>query len=156
MQLKVKLLGGAEHGVDVEPSATVTQLKQKVQRLSGVPEGAQNLAVMKDGEKAKLENGKRLCDYGLSDGATVVMFIAESKPTEIFLKNHKGQLKPYCFSPEETVAEFLGKVSRGEAVAADQQYLTYQSIALDTNRKMGDYDIGHHSTVYQNLRLRGG
>uniref|UniRef100_A0A8C4S4L2 ISG15 ubiquitin like modifier n=1 Tax=Erpetoichthys calabaricus TaxID=27687 RepID=A0A8C4S4L2_ERPCA len=77
-------------------------------------------------------------------------------PMQVFLKNDKGQTKPYEIQPGETVTQFKQKVYRGEKVPTNQMILIYEGKQLEDGRKMDDYNIQSNKTIYLQLRLRGG
>ncbi|XP_036382122.1 polyubiquitin-like [Megalops cyprinoides] len=154
MKLLVKLITGIYREVEINPGATVSQLKKEIEQLTDVPATSQKLAITKDGRNLILENGKRLDDYSdLSDGDTVAVLVTEE---QVFLKNHKGENHRYSFNPSESVADFSGRVSRQEGVPQEQQRLIYDGRALNESKRMADYSIRGNSTVHQTLRLRGG
>ncbi|MBN3316731.1 UBB protein, partial [Atractosteus spatula] len=158
MQITVRLLTGKVCSVDLEPSATVTELKQEVKRLAGIPETSQKLAVNGDGHITVLEDHRTLSDYDLSPASSVMMLVTEPKPTpsKIFLSTHNGQTRTYTFHPDEGVSDFCDRVTRQEGVPRSQQRLIYNGKQLDENKRMSHYGITPQSTVHQTLRLRGG
>jgi len=67
MKILIKTLAGKTLPLDVEPSDLVDNLKAKVQDKEGIPPDMQALVF----EGKQLENGRRLEEYGLREGATV-------------------------------------------------------------------------------------
>ncbi|XP_033899617.3 uncharacterized protein LOC117426290 [Acipenser ruthenus] len=155
MQIKVTTLTGTCYPVEMDPSATVGQLKQEIERRFSVPPFME-LAMQKNGHKDLEDEGRRLSECGLEHGDTVVMVVTEPKSMQVFLRNDKGKTHTYDIFPGETVTEFRQKVYRVEKVPPDQQVLLYESKPLQDGRKLEDYNIRPHTTITLNLRLRGG
>ncbi|XP_028680076.1 ubiquitin-like protein ISG15 [Erpetoichthys calabaricus] len=156
MELTVKFLNGKTYSLDVNPSITVKQLKQKIEIQSSHPAQHMMLAIQ-NGPTNNLEKEDWSLDqYGLKPGTIVTVFNTEPKPMQVFLKNDKSQTKTYEIQPGETVTQFKQKVYRGEKVSTDQMILIYEGKQLEDGRKMDDYNIQTNKTIYLNLRLRGG
>ncbi|XP_058888919.1 polyubiquitin-like [Acipenser ruthenus] len=155
MQIKVTTLTGTCYPVEMDPSATVGQLKQEIECRFSVP-AFMKLAMQKNGGKELEDEGRRLSECGLEHGDTVVMVVTEPKSMQVFLRNDKGKTHTYEIFPGETVTEFRQKVYRVENVPPDQQVLLYESKPLQDGRKLEDYNIRPHTTITLNLRLRGG
>ncbi|XP_051778163.1 polyubiquitin-B-like isoform X5 [Erpetoichthys calabaricus] len=156
MELTVKFLNGKTYSLNVSPSITVKQLKQNIESQYGYPAQHMMLAVQ-NGQTNNLEKEDCSLDqYGLKPGTIVTVLITEPKPMQVFLKNDKGQTKPYEIQPGETVTQFKQKVYRGEKVPTNQMILIYEGKQLEDGRKMDDYNIQSNKTIYLQLRLRGG
>ncbi|KAK6476416.1 polyubiquitin-like isoform X2 [Huso huso] len=155
MQIKVTTLTGTCYPVEMDPSATVGQLKQEIERRFSVPP-FMKLAMQKNGRKELEDEGRRLSECGLEHGDTVVMVVTEPKSMQVFLRNDKGKTHTYEIFPGETVTEFRQKVYRVEKVPPEQQVLLYESKPLQDGRKLEDYNIRPQTTITLNLRLRGG
>ncbi|XP_033903017.2 polyubiquitin-like [Acipenser ruthenus] len=156
MQIKVTTLTGTCYPVEMDPSATVGQLKQEIERRVSVPAFRQKLAMQKNGRKELEDEGRRLSECGLEHGDTVLVLLTEPKSMQVFLQNDKSKTHTYEIFPGETVTEFRQKVYRVEKVPPEQQVLLYESKPLQDGRKLEDYNIRPHTTITLNLRLRGG
>ncbi|XP_039590533.1 polyubiquitin-like [Polypterus senegalus] len=156
MELTVKFLNGKTYHLDVNPSITVKQLKRQIESQSGYPAQRMNLAVQNGSTNTLEKEDWRLDQYGLKPGTIVTVIITEPKPMQVFLKNDKGQTRTYEIQPGETVTDFKQKVYQGEKVPTDQMVLIYEGKQLENGRKMDDYNIQANTTIYLQLRLRGG
>ncbi|XP_033903019.2 polyubiquitin-like [Acipenser ruthenus] len=156
MQIKVTTLTGTCYPVEMDPSATVGQLKQEIERRVSVPAFRQKLAMQKNGRKELEDEGRRLSECGLEHGDTVLVLVTEPKSMQVFLRNYKNQTHTYEIFPGETVTEFRQKVYRVEKVPPDQQRLYYESKPLEDGRKLEDYNIRPETTINLCPRLRGG
>ncbi|KAL8180568.1 UNVERIFIED_CONTAM: hypothetical protein K2H54_027963 [Gekko kuhli] len=74
----------------------------------------------------------------------------------IFLRNDTGRTRRYLVMPSDKVDDFKVRVQQQENIQAEQFWLTYDGKSLENGRKLSDYNIALHSTIYLNLRLRGG
>ncbi|XP_051778164.1 polyubiquitin-B-like isoform X6 [Erpetoichthys calabaricus] len=156
MELTVKFLSGGTYSLNVSPSITVKQLKQKIESQSGYPAQHMKLAVQNRLTNNLEKEDCSLHQYGLEPGTIVTVLITEPKLMQVFLKNDKGQTKTYEIQPGETVTQFKQKVYRGEKVPTNQMILIYEGKQLEDGRKMDDYNIQSNKTIYLQLRLRGG
>uniref|UniRef100_A0A3Q4GKU3 ISG15 ubiquitin like modifier n=1 Tax=Neolamprologus brichardi TaxID=32507 RepID=A0A3Q4GKU3_NEOBR len=94
----------------------------------------------------------------LQHGSRVSLLVTESlphAPTQVFLRNEKGQLSTYDIQPGETVSNFKNRVEKREGVPASQQRLIHEGRQMQDG-KLEDYSVRNHSTIYMILRLRGG
>ncbi|KAK6483580.1 polyubiquitin-like [Huso huso] len=155
MQIKVTTLTGTCYPMEMDPSATVGQLKQEIERRVSVPAFRQKLA-MQNGRKELEDEGRRLSECGLEHGDTVLVLVTEPKSMQVFLQNYKNKTHTYEIFPRETVTEFRQKVYRVEKVPPDQQRLHYEPKPLEDGRKLEDYNTKPQTIITLCPRLRGG
>ncbi|KAM9447109.1 ubiquitin-like protein ISG15 [Clarias gariepinus] len=155
MELVIKDISGKTQLVSVLPSATISDLKQRI-----APHFETKASCLKLSASSGqiLENDqKTVSDYGLSSGSTVMLLISTPPaPYQVFMKNLNGQIKTYDITKEETVDQFMKKVRNKERTPEDQQWLSYNNQRLERGRSLQDYNILPGSTISQNYRLRGG
>lgn len=72
MILKVLTLSGSEHEVDMEPTDTVLDIKEKLEQLEGISVQQQRLVY----QGKKLDDDRTLDSYKLIGGATVHLVVA--------------------------------------------------------------------------------
>ncbi|XP_076122679.1 polyubiquitin-like [Alosa pseudoharengus] len=153
MQLQVKFLNGETYTLEVSPSITVEELKRRIQLLSG--DAPARLKLNANGINFS-NDSSTLSAIGLQSGSYIMALRQDPAPIQVFLKNEKGQIKPYDVAPGEKVIDFKHKVYNNEKVPEDQQVLIYNGKQLEDRRKLEDYGIELKSTIYLTLRLRGG
>ncbi|KAK5871446.1 hypothetical protein PBY51_004329 [Eleginops maclovinus] len=156
MELIIGMLDGSSHTMNVHPQDTVGSLKILIQQDLGFPCETQRL-LFKNGSSTPLNNDSAtLKSYGLHSGAMVSLLLAQKAvPIQVFLKNEKGVSTTYDIKPDETVSHFKSKVEARERVPVSQQRLIHESREMNEG-KLSDYNVTANSTIFLNLRLRGG
>ncbi|KAK5871449.1 hypothetical protein PBY51_004331 [Eleginops maclovinus] len=131
MELIISMLNGSSHTMNVHPQDTVGSLKILIQQKLGFPCETQRLV------------------FGVPTVGP------EAAPIQVFLKNEKGVSTTYDIKPDETVSHFKSKVEARERVPVSQQRLIHESREMNEG-KLSDYNVTANSTIFLNLRLRGG
>lgn len=72
MQIKVKTLTGKTIDIDIEPSDTITRIKERVEEKEGIPPQQQRLIF---GGRAMADD-KTAADFGIKAGATLHLVLA--------------------------------------------------------------------------------
>nr|XP_056715017.1 polyubiquitin-like [Euleptes europaea] len=155
LHLNVKLLTGQMHSLDTHASKTIWDLKIQIAQKSGVPPYQQKLACQNNSH-IDLRDGAQLSEFGLKSEDTIVLVVKNEELITIFLKNDRGRTSTYQVMPSEKVEIFRARVQQQENIREQQFWLTYDGRPLENGHKLSDYNIAPHSTIFLNLRLRGG
>ncbi|XP_054852038.1 ubiquitin-like protein ISG15 [Eublepharis macularius] len=153
--LNVKLLTGEMHSLNISPSRTIWDLKLQIAQKAGVPPYQQKLACQNN-SYIDLRDGAQLSEFGLKSGDIIVLVVKNEESITIFLRNDKGRTSTYLVMPSDLVDNFRARVQQQENIPTEQFWLTYDGRALENGHKLSYYNIAPHSTIFLNMRLRGG
>ncbi|XP_072923052.1 uncharacterized protein [Hemitrygon akajei] len=155
MRVQVKFMTGEGFGLDVDPFIQVSTLKMKIEQKTKVPTFQQRLMVQ-NGQSVEMQDNRSLNYYNLYPSPTIMLLVSKEEPMQIFLRNDKGKTTTYDVLPSETVQSFKEWVHRQEGVRPEQQRLVFGSNQLEDGQLLSDYNIKPQSTIFLQLRLRGG
>ncbi|XP_043924315.1 polyubiquitin-like [Protopterus annectens] len=155
MQLTVKFITGEAVTLNVTPTMTVAQVKAEIERKTDVPSNQQQLMVQ-NGQPVEMRDNQQLQNYSIPNDTIMIVVKKEEPMMNVFLKNDKGRTSTYAILPTQSVLDFKRKVQQLEQVPVDQQRLIYEGSQLENGKKLGDYNIRPETTMFLNLRLRGG
>ncbi|XP_034004478.1 polyubiquitin-B-like [Trematomus bernacchii] len=155
MDLIITLLGGSSHVLSVRPHDTVSSLKILIQQTLGIACETQRLVFVNGFSTTLNDDSASLESYGLHSGARVTLLVTTPAIIQVFLKNEKGVSSTYDIKPDETVSQFRSRVEERERVPVSQQRLLHESREMNEG-KLSDYNVRANSTIFLNLRLRGG
>ncbi|XP_053136081.1 ubiquitin-like protein ISG15 [Hemicordylus capensis] len=155
LRLNVKILTGEMYSLDVSSNRTVWDFKLQISQKVGVSPYQQKLA-QQNSTYAELRDGALISEYGLESGNTILLMVKNEESISVFLKTDKGRTNTYWVLPSDSVTTFKARVQQQENIRAEQMWLVYEGKPLEDGRKLSDYNIAPHGTIFLNLRLRGG
>ena len=94
-----------------------------------------------------LERGRRICDYGIPDQATLVVNLREYE-VMVFIKTLAGRTIMLTVSSRDTVGQVKAKIAFQEGIPVSKQRLIFVGEQLHDAHRLLDYRIEHESAVH--------
>jgi ubiquitin C len=139
MKITIRTPEGKNIDLDVLPTDTIDELKDKVLDKTGIPKEDQRLTF--DGNE--LPDPTTLADNKIEDGDVI-----DLDPMQIIVKHWDGSTFPLIVKPDDDIDSVKSKIQKHKKIPKRQQRLRFQDTPLTKdNGTLKDYDIKHKSIV---------
>jgi len=141
----IKALDGNSITIDIKPSDTIFNIKEKIYEKGGIPPSEQDLFF----NRTQLEDAKTLSDYNIHNLSTVNLVILPFKiDNKIFVKTLDGRKITLDIQQKDSVLNVKEKLQDEEGISQNEQKLYYIGRQLVDDRALNDYYIKNRSILH--------
>jgi ubiquitin C len=141
----IKALDGNSITIDIKPSDTIFNIKEKIYEKRGISPNEQDLFF----NRIQLEDAKTLSDYNIHNLSTVNLVILPFKiDNKIFVKTLDGRKITLDIQKKDSVLNIKEKIEDKEGISPNEQKLYCIGRQLVDDRALKDYYIKNRSILH--------
>lgn len=139
MEIYVKDPKGKTYTLTVEPTETIDQVKNKLERQENIPKDSQRLTFA----GTPCEDNKTLRNHGIKHQS-----ILNLEPMIIYVRTPQGKKLTFQVEPSETIQQIKERVRRSENIPMDDQRMSFGKKALTNDKATLEKEgIKHKDTI---------
>ena len=141
----IKSLDGKSITIDIRPSDTIFNIKEKIYEKGVILPNEQDLFF----NRIQLEDAKTLSDYNIHNLSTINLVILPFKiDNKIFVKTLDGKRITLDIQPKDTITNIKEKIQDKEGISPSEQKLYCLGRQLVDDRGLSDYYIKNRSILH--------
>ena len=144
MKIYVKTLTGNPVTIDVTPSTTVLEVKQKMYTKALILPSRHRLIY----GGSVLEDGKTLSSCNIQSQSTLMLVVSNRDAIPINIEMPSGKSIALNVQISDKVSVLQDKIRAVEGIAPSQQNLFFNGRALNDDNVLSDYGIQRESKLY--------
>ena len=130
MPVTVNVSNGDRLEIMVDPTDTVAQIKQQLEKETEIPVGKQMLSM----SGREFSNNKQSAhDCGIKDGSILAL---APKPINITVQTPSGKILRFQVNPSDNPSDIKARVEKEAGIKVPQQILKFQGLAMPNGKSL--------------------
>lgn len=151
MQIFVKTLTGMVITLNVEPSDTIENVKQRIEKKEGTPSQQQCLILA----GKELQDNHTLNEYKIQEKTVIYLITEPCTAMLIHVKTPSGEVINLEVQPSDKIANMKKEMQNYEGISPDEQRLYFSDQELEDCSTLMDYNIPNEATLSLALKHSG-
>ena len=147
MLIYIKTLSEKKITIDVQPSNTIIDIKEKIKEKENIHPARQKLLF----RGTELINNKTLVDYNIKNESILQLII--KSPILFFVKTITNQTIMVKAQLSDTILYIKQEIQKKEDFPQEKYCLIFKGKELDDNKIVAEYNIPKNSTLELALRI---
>ena len=146
-EVYVRAPSGRSHVFEVDPQASVEQIKSRLRDREGIPCDIQQFFY--NGQR--LQHDRPLTESGVVSGSTLRLSIDQNRSTQVFVSMQGHDTFPLWISQDYTILRVKQLIADKKEIAPELQRVFFARNLLDDERTIADYTIESNHMLHVDL-----